>query len=152
MGVSKDKKGRFICQTSINGKNTIFGYFTDEEEAAKCYDRAAIKLGRIQNLNFPQDHNLNHAGKKKYLTEKDFEEINPRKFGKPDRLRNKLKSNFLGVYYFKRTNKFGAQIEVNGKPKWLGLFETEKEAAKVGFFFALNPFVKNIFGSKIFKM
>ena len=117
---------------SIQSKNTLFGYFTDEEEAAKCYDKAAIKLGRIQNL--------------------DFEEINPRKFGKPDRLRNKLKSNFLGVYYFKRTNKFGAQIEVNGKPKWLGLFETEKEAAKVGFFFALNPFVKNIFGSKIFKM
>lgn len=33
-----------------------------------------------------------------------------------------------GVYFYKRDNKFAAQIAINGKPKGLGLFNTEIEA------------------------
>ena len=38
----------------INGKHTFLGYFYDEVEAAKAYDRAAKKYhGDFAALNFP---------------------------------------------------------------------------------------------------
>jgi hypothetical protein len=54
-GVSFDKKRR-LWRASIAycGKREFLGHFSDKREAAKAYDRAAIKYhGQFASLNFP---------------------------------------------------------------------------------------------------
>jgi len=44
-GVAWHKGGKkWLAQIMINGKLKHLGYFTSEEEAAQCYNEAAIKL------------------------------------------------------------------------------------------------------------
>jgi hypothetical protein len=44
---------------------------------------------------------------------------------------NGVTSKFIGVAFHARTGKYQANIQVNGKPKYLGLFKTQEEAATV---------------------
>lgn len=57
-GVYKPKgKNKYRARICNNGRHTIIGYFTDEEEAAKAYDKKAIELRgewAYQTLNFPE--------------------------------------------------------------------------------------------------
>ena len=40
---------------TVNGRRKSFGYYADEIEAAKAYDRAAMKYhGEFASLNFPE--------------------------------------------------------------------------------------------------
>jgi hypothetical protein len=57
IGVSFDKwTGRWYASIKTNGKTIWLGRFDSEIEAAKAYDRAAIKYhGEFARLNFPQD-------------------------------------------------------------------------------------------------
>jgi len=54
-GVSWKKKSRkWVAQITCEKKAIHLGYFRDEIEAAKAYDRAAIKYhGQFACLNFP---------------------------------------------------------------------------------------------------
>jgi hypothetical protein len=48
------RQGKWIGTINKEGKRTHLGYFTDEVEAAKAYDKAAIELyGEFARLNFP---------------------------------------------------------------------------------------------------
>jgi hypothetical protein len=55
LGVSWDKRSdKWLAQIQVDGKTKHLGYFTVEEDAARAYDRAAIKhFGIYANLNFP---------------------------------------------------------------------------------------------------
>jgi len=51
-------RNKWRSQISYNGKSIYLGYFMSLVEAAKCYDRAAIKHHReFANLNFPKNCN-----------------------------------------------------------------------------------------------
>ena len=41
-----------------------------------------------------------------------------------------LYSKLQGVSYYKKTNKYVAQIRINGKLKYLGIFNTELETSE----------------------
>lgn len=46
---------RFIARLQYKGKRYYLGFFTDPEEAARCYDAKARALGRSEeSLNFPK--------------------------------------------------------------------------------------------------
>jgi len=44
-----------LLRLTINGRRESFGYYADEIEAAKAYDRVAKKYrGEYASLNFPK--------------------------------------------------------------------------------------------------
>jgi hypothetical protein len=63
LGVSWNKKSnKWKAQLESDGKTYNLGFFTVEEDAARAYDRAAIKYhGIYANLNFPIEDYLEEA-------------------------------------------------------------------------------------------
>jgi hypothetical protein len=61
IGVYYDKRrGHWIARIWISGKIIRLGQFESEIEAARAYDRAAIKyLGEFAHLNFPREDYVN---------------------------------------------------------------------------------------------
>jgi hypothetical protein len=56
-GVGYEKRaGKWFASVHVNGKDIWLGYHTDEIEAARAYDRAAVgRFGEYANLNFPEE-------------------------------------------------------------------------------------------------
>ena len=56
-GVSYDKRrDRYFAQCDFGGKHRWLGFFDDEVEAARAYDRAAVEeCGEFARVNFPQE-------------------------------------------------------------------------------------------------
>jgi hypothetical protein len=105
-GVSLLKRdGKWKAQIWIDGKPHHLGQFNDEQTAAHVYDEAAARVGRP--LNFSADSGLDamkggHGGS----------------------------SHFNGVSWNKGTSKWKAEIRIDGKTVYLGLFDDEKAAAR----------------------
>lgn len=54
-GVSRDKRGYWRAKIHFKGKHIFLGYFDNEIDAARAYDKAAKELhGEFAVLNFPQ--------------------------------------------------------------------------------------------------
>lgn len=66
-GVSFHKQHlRWGGQIQYKGKKIWLGYFDSEEEAARAYDRAAIKYyGEFARLNFPREDYINETANSK---------------------------------------------------------------------------------------
>jgi hypothetical protein len=103
-GVSWYKNdNKWQATIKFNGKNRYLGYFENEEEAAKAYDKAArAHHGEKAQLNFPAE---GESGSRK-------------------------SSKYRGVSWHKRGSKWQASIRHNGKIHSLGSFEVEEEAAR----------------------
>lgn len=86
------------------------GNFTNEKDAAKAYDIAALKyFQEFSKLNFP---------------EFDYKSYIPKPY-EPE-----YHSKFNGVTWHKRHEKWMVNIKVGDKTLWLGYFDDEIEAAK----------------------
>jgi hypothetical protein len=115
-GVSWNKRdNKWAAYIRSNGKNRSLGYFEDEEEAARAYDRAArAQHGEKALLNFPTKKEQ-AAGEAKQQ-----QWIKCRETG----------SKYRGVYWQKSQNIWKANITFDGKQHHLGCFEDEQEAAR----------------------
>jgi hypothetical protein len=98
------RENKWVAQIMHEGnKKQHLGYFEDEEEAARAYDRAArVQHGKKAQLNFPAE---GECGSRK-------------------------SSKYRGVCWKKSKSKWIARIAYDSKQHSLGYFEDEQEAAK----------------------
>jgi hypothetical protein len=104
-GVSWNKRdSKWQAYIHHSGEKHYLGYFDDEEEAARAYDRAArANQGDKAMLNFPAEGEQG---------------VNDGK-----------RSKYRGVYWVKSSSKWRVKIHHTGKNQHLGSFDDEEEAA-----------------------
>ena len=137
-GVTKIKKG-YKAQIKIRGKVIGLGYYDDRKEAGIAYDRAILKhkITRPRSkLNFPKmkhtekeirDGNNNGRSRKRKIIRDDADDGS----GEKKRRRTTFVSNSATGYrgVTQRGKKFQSRLRLFGKKKFLGTFDTAKEAA-----------------------
>jgi hypothetical protein len=109
IGVSSRGK-KYYAQIRVGGKNKYLDMYDTAKQVAKAYDAAAIEAGRpVSKLNFPK-------------------KVPPGYKPKNDKLRSDNTTGYRGVT---NRGKYGyqARININGKRKSLGYFNTRKQAA-----------------------
>lgn len=117
-GVSWDIKRRlWQVQIKINGKSFFLGGYQSEVEAAKQYDRVALfEFKEFACTNFPASNysKSDLISIKELLTKK----------------KNKKTSEFIGVCWNSRREKWIVQSTTKGVKVFLGYFDDEISAAK----------------------
>ncbi|KAK9808652.1 hypothetical protein WJX72_001315 [[Myrmecia] bisecta] len=103
------------------------GYYEDEEEAARAYDRAVQELrGPDANVNFPTPEQLSNANKKK--STRKSRSLSAQLYDNDDAMSEE--SQFFGVSWNPATHKWLAELWNGVKYLLLGSFEEEAQAAQ----------------------
>lgn len=115
-GVSfKKKTGKYDSCITLDRKYIHLGSFLNSNKAAYAYDVAAYHYFKeFAVLNFPENIEKYKKETPGHLTYK----------------KTTASSNFIGVYFCKRKQKFIAVININKKIKYIGSFEDAVSAAR----------------------
>jgi hypothetical protein len=112
---NKGRGKQWVAQIKYDGKQHQLGYFEDEEEAARAYDRVArAHKGEKAQLNFPtkKEQAAEKAKQQRWIT------------------CGEAGSKYRGVHWHKRNGKWRATIRYDGKVHHLGCFEDDEVAAR----------------------
>ena len=108
-GVQKSPNERYKVSITINGKTKGLGHYDTAKQAAKAFDKEAIRLRRpLSSLNHPKKAPVGYTPMQQAL-----------------RSRNTV--GYRGVS--KNSKKFQAYITIDGKYTHIGRYDTAKEAA-----------------------
>ena len=117
VGVSWNKRTqRWIANIKINGKSKHLGYFDSDYDAAMKYDEEARQHGK--SVNVPIHPSDDQAEKQK----------KPRKLSDIERM-ERQETEYVGVSWSKQQQRWHAWIHYGKKKNYLGLFDTDYEAA-----------------------
>ena len=142
---------RWVVQSKVEGKQAYLGSFRNEEEAARCYDATAARLGRP--LNFPagdgdgravanrlcRDNGAGQTAVAAAVPTEAVLGVVPEAGGaaaaavparRPPGGGEKGASRFRGVCWSKAAQKWLAKIKVNSVQSYLGSFASEEAAAR----------------------
>ena len=112
---------KWVAQITIDEKIRRIGSYNNEEEAAVDYARAVFKYRTEENKSKPRKQSSFLA---------DLSDVRPR----PPILRSaghtkEGASKYAGVNFDERRKKWRAQITIDGKPRYIGYYADEEEAA-----------------------
>eukprot|EP00985_Skeletonema_marinoi_P008610 scaffold3934_cov78-Skeletonema_marinoi.AAC.3 len=132
-GVSFSKaKHKWNAQIMIEGKVRHIGYYYNEEEAAVDYARALFKYKGDNTKKRPIEPVENRPKKRQRhnsfcidLTDVPMQTPVPKSAGHI----KQGASKYTGVHFDTRAKKWCAQINIEGKPRRIGVYENEEEAA-----------------------
>lgn len=125
-GVFWHSRGKaWVSSIMVNGKTTHLGYYDCEVEAARVYDKEAIRLKGITcAVNFPDS--VERFGKNQDATTATDNKRSTRH----ERKRAERISKYRGVCWNKCNSSWKACIKIDGRNKHIGYFSSEKDAAK----------------------
>jgi hypothetical protein len=110
------KMNKWAAQISYDSKQRSLGFFEDEEQAARAYDKAS----RAQHGEKAQ----------RYSMQLNFPTKNEQAAEEAKQQQAAAGSKYRGVTWEKSNNKWKAAIYYDGKKHCLGYFEDEEEAAR----------------------
>lgn len=123
---------KWKAEIYLDGRSNYLGHFNDEEEAARKYDEVAAGLNRT--LNFPAQSSGVNRVPAVFRSVASFSKVSTGSASSTELeaalLQQPTRSNFVGVSWYQSSQKWRAQITLNGTPKYLGSFDSELEAAK----------------------
>ena len=122
-GVTFHKQmNKWMAQIMINGKTICIGFYENEEEAAVDYARVLCK--------YKGQDALDKARVVQNTFIVDLADVPPQlPIPKSAGQIKDGTSKYAGVYFNKLMNKWKAQIRIDGKDQFIGIYENEEEAA-----------------------
>jgi hypothetical protein len=119
-----------VPSSVVDGKSTFLGNFDDENKPASKYDKAATRTKKLFNVTEAKSPAV-RALKKQRASLKVIgfvREFN-RSYLNIVCIHSGSKSRYKGVSWQSKSNKWKAQIQIDGKGTHLGCFDDEEEAA-----------------------
>ncbi len=111
------REDKWKASITIDGKFFHLGYFVDEIEAAKCYDKVSLcEFGKFAKINFQRkDYRRSDLISAQSVI---------------DKRNSKKTSQYRGVCWDSQRHKWMTYIKHKGKNIFLGRFTSEENAAK----------------------
>ena len=126
-GEIKSKRKNIIMKPTINDKGYLNISLRKDKQKKQYYIH---RLLAIQFIDNPNEYKIvDHIDNNKLNN--DLENL--RWISHSGNCRNRIphgSSKYLGVYWYKKSKKWMAQITIDGKRKYLGLFTNEEEASE----------------------
>lgn len=123
---------KWKAEIYLDGRSNYLGHFNNEEEAARKYDEVAVGLNRT--LNFPTQNIGVSRVPAALRSVPSLSKVSTGSASSADLeaalSQQPTRSNFVGVSWYQNSQKWRAQITLNGTPKYLGSFDSEIEAAR----------------------
>ena len=124
---------KWMAQITIEGKRHFIGYYENEEEAAADYARAVFKYKGQDALDEAREQNSDKEAQKRRRDEWFVIDLaavpqQPLILKSGGRQKDGA-SKYTGVSFHKPSNKWQAQIKIEGKSRHIGYYENEEDAA-----------------------
>ncbi len=127
-------RNKWVSQIKIEGKQRHIGCYENEEEAAADYARAVFKYRGKEALDKARvrksDKEIKRRQVDRFVGVIDLSDVPPQPpIPKSNGRQKEGASKYAGACFDKASNKWKAEIWIDGKNRHIGYYENEEEAA-----------------------